>query len=223
LGRDGAVKDLKFMEHQDQKKSAIDVGEVPTNRLEALVDGVFAIAMTLLVLSIRIPDLANPTAGDLFSQLVVLWPTILSFIISFIILGMFWVAHHTEFRFIKKLDHKLIWLNIFYLLFVSLLPFSAELLGRYPYNQAAVIVYGIHLMLMVLIHYFMWQHASHHKDLVVEDLDPRINKLADRLSYVGVGSYVLAIALSFWRIEAALIIYLLVPLPYIFGWIYKLV
>lgn len=199
------------------------MGEVATNRLETLVDGVFAIAMTLLVLNIKIPEMANPTPGDLFSQLAVLWPTILSFIISFVILGMFWVAHHTEFRFIKKLDHKLIWLNIFYLLFVSLLPFSAELLGKYPYNRAAVIVYGVHLMLMVLVHYFIWQHASHHTSLVVDDLDPKINKLADRLSYVGIGSYIVAIALSFWKIEAALIIYLLVPLPYIFGWIYRLV
>jgi uncharacterized membrane protein len=211
------------MENHEQKKSAVDMGEVATNRLETLVDGVFAIAMTLLVLNIKIPEMVNPSAGDLFSQLVVLWPTILSFIISFVILGMFWVAHHTEFRFIKKLDHKLIWLNIFYLLFVSLLPFSAELLGKYPYNQAAVIVYGVHLMLMVLVHYFIWHHASLHASLVVEDLDPKINKLADRLSYVGIGSYIFAIALSFWKIEAALVIYVLVPLPYIFGWIYRLV
>jgi len=211
------------MHEHNQKQSVIDMGEVATNRLETLVDGVFAIAMTILVLSIQIPEMDNPSSGDLFSQLVVLWPKVLSFIISFIILGMFWVAHHTEFRYIKKLDHKLIWLNIFYLLFVSLLPFSAELLGKYPYNQAAVIVYGIHLMLMVLIHYFIWQHASHHTNLVVDDLDPRINKLADRLSYIGASSYIIAIALSFWRIEAALAIYVLVPLPYIFGWIYRLV
>lgn len=211
------------MKNHNHKQSAVDGGEVATTRLETLTDGVFAIAMTLLVLSIQIPDqLIHPTSQDLLAQLVSLWPKILSFIVSFIILGMFWVGHHTEFRYIKKLDHKLIWLNIFYLLFVSLLPFSAALLGLYPENQVAVIVYGTHLIIMVLVHFFMWQHASHHTNLVVEDLDPRVNKLANRLAYVAVSAYAIAIALSFWQVNVSLIIYAIVPVPYIFGWIYYL-
>ncbi|HYV33890.1 MAG TPA: TMEM175 family protein [Candidatus Limnocylindria bacterium] len=210
------------MEH-NQRKSIVDMGEVSTARLETLVDGVFAIAMTILVLDIHVPDLlAGATSNDLFTQLVAIWPRILSFILTFIILGMFWAGHHTEFRYIKKLDNKLIWLNIFYLMFVSFLPFTAALLGRYPLNQAAVIIYGIHLMIMVLVHYIMWQHASKHRNLVVENLDPRINKIADRLIYFSVPLYGIAILLSFWRIEASLIIYAFLPLPYIFGWTYKL-
>jgi uncharacterized membrane protein len=171
-----------------------------------------------------LPDLgAGATAGELFFRLGQLWPTLASFIVSFVVLAMFWVAHHTEFRYIKKLDHKLIWFNMFYLLFVSLLPFSAALLGMYPQNQTAVIVYGVHLSVMVLIQYFMWRHASGHKNLVEDNLDPRINKLAERLAVFGISTYVVAILFSFWNVDITLFLYAIVPLPYIFGWIYYLV
>ena len=208
---------------EQEKISAIDEGELSPARLETLTDGIFAIAMTILVLDIHVPELMKgATSGELFSSLVDIWPRIASFAISFIILAMFWVAHHTEFRYIKKLDHKLIWLNVFYLLFVSLLPFTAALLGRYPENQVAVIVYAIQLLALVLSQYSIWRHASHHKNLVVEDLDPRVNTLANRVCFFAVGAYLLAIALSFVNVNLTLIIYALIPLPYIFGWIYYL-
>jgi uncharacterized membrane protein len=90
-------------DQRNKKISAIEVGEVGAGRLEALTDGIFAIAMTILVLNVKLPDLAGSvSAGELFSSLAQLWPTLASFIVSFIILGMFWVAHHTEFRYIKN-------------------------------------------------------------------------------------------------------------------------
>ncbi len=206
------------------KKSIIDEEEIATRRLETLVDGVFAIAMTLLVLDIRLPEAAEMVnSHDLLLQLLVLAPKFFSFIISFVILGTFWAGHHTEFQYIKKLDHTLIWFNIFYLLFVSFLPFSASLLGKYTFNQTAVVVYGANLMMLVAIHYGMWQHARHHKNLIKENIDKRIDKLVDILGSFAMLAYGLAIVLSFWYLEASLIIYLLVPLPYIFGWIYRLV
>jgi len=206
------------------KKSVIDEGNLSPQRLQALVDGIFAIAMTLLVFNIRLPEgVSIATSQDLWMSLAVIWPKIFSFIISFVLLGVFWAAHHIEFSFIKKLDHKLTWLNIFYLLFVSFFPFVAEILGSYTRNQAAVIFYGVQLIVMVLIHYFIWHHVKNHKELQVENLDLRVHKLADILGYAAVFAYALAIALSFWKIEAALIIYFLVPVPYIAGWIYRLV
>ena len=215
---------MKFIKESFRKKSVIDDGNLSPLRLQTLVDGVFAIAMTLLVFNIRLPELANITnSNDLFLNLAGLWPKVFSFIISFILLGVFWVGHHVEFSYIKKLDHKLIWFNIFYLLFVSFFPFVAEILGSYTYNQTAVILYGAHLIIMVLIHYCMWYYVKNHAFLLQEGLDPRVNKLADILGYAAILAYGAAIILSFWRIEASLIIYFLVPLPYIFGWIYRLV
>ena len=212
---------MKELHHQ---KYLIDQEDISPARLQALVDGVFAIAMTLLVFNIHAPALADPAnAQDLFLQLASLWPSLVSFIISFIVLGTFWVGHHTEFHYIKKLDHTLIWLNIFYLLSVSFTPFTAELLGRFTQNQTAIMIYGANLIVMVLIHYGMWQHIKNHKNLVVENLDPSINKLVNVLAFFAILAYALAMAVSFWWVPASLIIYFIVPLPYIFGWIYRLI
>lgn len=206
------------------KKSLIDDEDIPKERLQALVDGIFAIAMTLLVFSVHVPDVAETaSAGDLLKGLQVLLPSIATFLVSFVILGMFWVAHHTEFHYIKKLDHRLIWMNIFYLLFVCLVPFSAELLGDFLLNQTAIVFYGINLMAMVLIHAAIWNHVTARQQLVIEYVDQRINKLVRRISYFAVAAYFLAILLSFWNPIIALVIYAIVPLPYIFGWAYKLV
>ncbi len=206
------------------KKSIIDEANISTARLEALTDSIFAVAMTLLILDVHLPVITGTISSDsLWQGLLAILPKLLSFAISFIILGMFWVAHHTEFHYIEKLDHKIIWLNIFYLLFVCAVPFSAGLLGSYADNQVAIIVYGFNLMILVLIHFAMWQHASEHKDLMVKDLDVRINKLVSRMTFFAVVGYLAAILFSFWSREAALIIYAIVPLPYIFGWTYKLV
>ncbi len=212
------------MKSHHHKKTIIDDENVPPLRLQALVDGVFAIAMTLLVFNIHVPEISpNASALGLLFQLSGTWTSIFSFIVSFIILGTFWVGHHTEFHYIKKLDHELIWYNIVYLLLVSFLPFTAALLGKYTHNATALVMYGLHLILMVFIHYLMWQHAISHKNLIIEDIDPRIHRLVDRLTFFAVGAYVVAIVMSFIWIPLTLIIYVLAPLPYIFGWIYQLV
>ena len=205
------------------KKSLINYENLSPARMQTLVDGVFAIAMTLLAFNIKLPESANfANPQSLFSGLLGIWPIFLSFAIGFVILGMFWVGHHIEFNYIKKLDHKLIWFNIFYLLFVSLFPFTAQLLGSHPYNQTAIIFYALNLMIMVFIQYVMWQHATSHGALIEEDVDARINNLVHRLCYVAVVAYALAILFSFFLPIASLIIFLIVPLPYILGWIYRL-
>lgn len=205
------------------KKSIIDEQNLTPTRLETLVDAVFAIAMTILVLELHVPEIGNVgNAHELWLGLVSIWPSVFSFVVSFVILGMFWVGHHTEFHYIKKLDNKLIWLNIFYMLMVSFLPFTAALLGRYSYNQTAVIIYGAQLLAMVLLHYFMWRHAAGHKNLITQDLDARVNNLVNRLTFFAVVAYGLAIIISFFSLPIALLIYIVAPIPYIMGWIYKL-
>lgn len=207
----------------NQKKSLINYENLSPARMQALVDGVFAIAMTLLAFNIKLPESSDfADSRALFSGLIGIWPIFLSFAIGFVILGMFWVSHHIEYNYIKKFDHALIWYNIFYLLLISLFPFTAALLGSHPYNQTAIIFYALHLIVMVFMHFFMWRHATSHKALIAQDLDPRINNLVNRLCYVAVLAYVLAIAATLIAPSVSLIIFLIVPLPYIFGWIYKI-
>src|SRR4030088_188078 len=98
--------------------------QLSRNRIEALTDGVFAVAMTLLVLDIKVPELEPPLAGaELPLKPLALWPKFLSYLISFVILGVYWVGHHIQLSFIRRADRPLLWINILFLLWVALVPF----------------------------------------------------------------------------------------------------
>jgi uncharacterized membrane protein len=114
-------------------------------RLEAFSDGVFAIVITLLILDIRIP-VVRPT--DLGAALVDILPQILTYILSFFIVGLYWHLHHQVAAQIKLIDGAFIWLNLVWLLFVSMLPFPTALLGRYPFQPIPLTIYGINLILV---------------------------------------------------------------------------
>src|SRR5215469_16375933 len=114
----------KQQRHEDDE--AVDQG---MGRILALSDGVFAIAMTLLILQIAIPA----TAGDgrLSRALLALWPRYLAYLLSFLVIARFWVIHHQAFRLIARFDTALVWLNLLLLLFVAFLPFPTSVLGQH--------------------------------------------------------------------------------------------
>jgi uncharacterized membrane protein len=97
-------------------------------RVLALSDGVFSIIMTLLVLDVRVPELAQ--GQSLNEALAEVGPSFTAFVVSFIIAGMYWVGHRDLFALIRRTDRGLVWLNILFLLPLCLLPFGAQLLGR---------------------------------------------------------------------------------------------
>ncbi len=112
------------------------------HRLEALVDGVFAIAMTILVLEVKVPDLEAPrSAAELGAKLAHDAPTIAAYFFSFGLLGIFWAWHHRLARLIASLDVPLVALSLFFLSLVSFFPFAAALVGRYLLNPASMAVY----------------------------------------------------------------------------------
>jgi uncharacterized membrane protein len=114
-------------------------------RLEAFSDGVFAIVITLLILDIRIPVVPPPALGV---ALVNILPQMLTYILSFFIVGLYWHLHHQVAAQIKQIDEPFIWLNLIWLLFVSTLPFPTALLGRYPLQPIPLTIYGINLILV---------------------------------------------------------------------------
>ena len=120
---------------------------IPLNkaRLEAFSDGVFAIVITLLILDIKIPDVQS---AALPAALVDILPQLLTYILSFFIVGLYWHLHHQVAAQIKLIDEAFIWLNLVWLLFVSVLPFPTALLGRYPLQPIPLTIYGINLILV---------------------------------------------------------------------------
>lgn len=113
-------------------------------------DAVFAIAITLLALEIRIPELRHPTPQRLSEVLVRLLPQFWSFAISFWIVGTLWVTHHRIFHYIRGYDRRLLLINLLFLMWVALMPFSGSLLGEYGEYQISVIIYSAHMIVASL-------------------------------------------------------------------------
>lgn len=149
----------------DDRSVTHDVGDAETNRLEAFSDGVFAIAITLLVLQIRVPEL-GPGEG-LASVLRDLWPSYIAYATSFGLIGIIWVNHHNLFRLVRRIDHMLLMINLALLLCVAFIPFPTALVARYLREDAgapAVAAYGITLTFTAIIYNCLWFYLVLNRD-----------------------------------------------------------
>jgi len=125
----------------------LDKRGLAKNRIEALADGIFAVAMTLLVLDIKSPvNREFETAADLVNYLVALEHSFAMYAISFFVLAIFWISHHLLFHFVRHVDRRLLWLNVGFLLLVTFVPFSTDLLGDHGHLMLPVLVYGANLL-----------------------------------------------------------------------------
>jgi TMEM175 potassium channel family protein len=131
-------------------------------RLEAFSDGVFAIVITLLILDIRIPEV-QPQA--LPAALVTILPQLLTYVLSFFIVGLYWHLHHQVAAQVKQIDGAFIWLNLVWLLFVSVLPFPTALLGRYPLQPIPLTIYGTNLILVNVTGFVILVYFKNHPEL----------------------------------------------------------
>ena len=118
------------------------------DRVVALTDGVFAIIVTILVLEIKVPS--NLNHDSLRDVLEELRPTVVAWVISFLITGMYWVAHRDLFARVRVVNRDLVWLNLLFLLPASLIPFAASVLGEYPNEPLAIHLYGV-VMIVVSV------------------------------------------------------------------------
>ncbi len=143
------------------------------DRIVNLSDGVFAIAITLLVLDIRVPDIPQRMVdSQLPGTLLSLWPNYLGYVLSFVGISAFWFIHHSIFRYIRAYDRVLIYLNFLFLMVVAFVPFPTSLLGEYGGHQLPVAIYAATLavgrLLLTAIHWY----ASRNDQMLHEPLDP---------------------------------------------------
>jgi uncharacterized membrane protein len=130
-------------------------------RLAALSDGVFAIAMTLLVLDLHVPlSEGIHTEHYLWRQLVKLSPNLVALVLSFLTLGIFWVGQQTQLNHLARGDRNLAWIHLVFLLDVSLMPFSTGLLARFITYRLALLVYWFNLLLLGVALFAGWRYAS---------------------------------------------------------------
>ncbi len=142
------------------------------DRILFFSDAVMAIAITLLVIDLRVPEMARGFApAKLAPALLRLWPNYLGYLLSFFIIGNYWFSHHRLFRPIRRYDDRLTWLNLLFLFFTALLPFSTRLIGLYPGTRTSVLVYSLNILPLALISYAMARHAYSGNRLVDASVD----------------------------------------------------
>lgn len=189
------------------------VGSMSTHRVEALSDGVFAIIMTLLVFDIKLPQ-APP--AELPQALPKIAPSFIGYVISFVLLGIYWIGHRNQYNFIRRADQNLHWLNILFFGVAGLVPFSTGLMSRYPGQWLAVAIYGANLIGIGLALFWHWSYATRDYRLVDPDLPRATIRLGKQRSLLAPSCYLLAIGLGLVDPAISLVVYALVPLLYIF-------
>jgi uncharacterized membrane protein len=190
-------------------------------RLVFFSDAVFAIAITLLALEIRLPELHHVTTHKLAKALLDLLPQFYGFAISFWIIAVYWIAHHRIFGYIRAYDRRLLVINLLFLMWIVLMPFSASLLGRYGANQLAEVVYFTHMILTSLSMALLWWYAARDRRLVDPDIDPFVI----RYNYARILSlpvvFLFAIGISFISTAAAgytvLLLFLIRPVTALYA------
>lgn len=140
-------------------------------RLITFTDGVFAIAITLLILDIQVPvvDEANG-APELARAVRDLGPSVFAYVLSFLVIGLYWQVHRRVFARIVRADTVLTWLNLVYLLFIGFLPFPTAMRGDYPDSRFSFVVYAGVQVAIGLLSSAMWSYASHGRRLIRPDI-----------------------------------------------------
>lgn len=139
-------------EIREFKSSGID-----KSRIIGFSDGVFAFAITLLVTRINLPD--GTTESELHKILLGLWPVYFSFILSVLVIGKYWIAHHRILRHIRQFDFRLTWLNIFLLVSIAFLPFPTDVFGTFDSSEIAVVFYAGSLAMVGLWQLVIWWYV----------------------------------------------------------------
>jgi len=185
-------------------------------RLEAISDGVFAIALTLLVLDIKVPvSEAIKTEGELFASLCNLMPKFLSYFLSFMTLGIFWTGSITQFTYIDKSDRHLNWICLFFLLFVSLLPFTTAFLSEHIQFKLSIGLYWLNIFLLGLVIYIQWAYAYKHDYLSISESEkPVVNKVIRKRIIIAQTLYAIGALLCFVNIYLSIIMIILIQLNY---------
>jgi uncharacterized membrane protein len=192
------------------EQASLDQDHVGLERLIFFSDGVFAIAITLLALDIRLPATeAAPNNAQLLAQLLGLWPKYLAYAISFLAIGTFWMGHHRRFRFIRRYDRGLLTLNLLFLLVIAFVPFPTSVLSESG-NRTATIFYALTMTMAGVMLTAIWWHASRHNHLT----DPRLTVHQRQRQFVGlvvtIVLFVASIGLAFLNEGLARLSWLLI-------------
>jgi uncharacterized membrane protein len=165
-------------------------------RIEALTDAIFAVTMTLLVLDLKLPARHGAPQFDWPTAVSIIEPRLLSYVVSFIVLCVFWTGHVRLMRLLRNTDHGFIWLNLLFLLATTFVPFTTSLGADYDL-QIVDIIYGANIALILGIHFLLWHHLLIRPHLHAQHLPAGVGRVVRQRFALAFGVVVLAIALAF--------------------------
>lgn len=203
-------------EMQASPSPAILEDELETNRVEALSDGVIAIAITLLIIEIGVPHLEEGEEG-LFSAMWDRWPLYLAYVASFWSIGLAWIIHHQMFRCIRRFDHLLLLFNLIFLLVIAFVPHPTAIVGEYllaeEEQDAALAVYSGTWLLLALSLNLLWWWARR-ADLLHGGAELSGVQSISRQILIGIPLYAGVLLLSFVSFPLTLILYVVIAIVY---------
>ena len=190
---------------------------VPGNeRIAALSDGLFSIVFTLLVLELKVPTIpADVLATQLPIALYQQLPMMAGHVVSFVVIGIYWVGQHNMLMHIKRHDRTFLWLNLLFLMFVGFMPFPVSLIVEYGQEQIAIIVYAAVLVATGLALDLMWWYATSNHRLIDEEMEQDLITFVHGRVLIAPALYLLAIGVSFISVWAAKAVFILVAVAYI--------
>jgi uncharacterized membrane protein len=187
--------------------------KVSKGRFEAFSDGVFAIAITLLVLEIHLPNEPTLTNGEMQRYLSHLWPQLLTYVTSFATVGIIWLNHHSAFEYVRRVDRTTLILNLLLLLSVCFIPFPTALLAKYGPLPSSTVLYGATLTAMGVFFGLVWAHAVGQQRRT-DTTSPRLDRKALTRGAIGNVVYLAATLLGFVAPQVSAILFIVVALYY---------
>ena len=190
------------------------------DRLIFFSDAIFAIVMTLLILEIRAPDNvpSNVAATEVPSLVWALWPKFFSYVLSFLVIGTYWISHHQIFRYVRSYDRVLLWLNLVFLLSISFIPFPTDLLGEYGELRFSVIFYAASLGMARLLLAVVWWYIVAGPIRTGDELDPGLARYHFFRSLAIPALFFLSIGISLVSVNAAVASWLLLFVADVVMW-----
>jgi uncharacterized membrane protein len=184
-----------------------------SKRMEALSDGIFAIAATLLVLEVKVPESgASPLMLQTVQQVL---PSFLGFVFSFLNILIFWVNHDNIGKVLVRFDAKLTYMNIIFLLFISLIPFTTAFISRFPSSLVSVTFYGTLLMMTSIMATIMYYYIAFKSKLMIKNITMKSRRKIWKRIISGPVLFAIAVALGFINIYIPITIYIVTPLLFL--------
>jgi uncharacterized membrane protein len=175
-------------------------------RFETLSDGIFAVAMTILVLDLKLPQLPHDVSStQMFLALFALWPKIGAFIISFLFLAKTWDVQRLVIHAVDRVDYPFVVMNVLLLLVCCFLPFSTGLVAEYPQVSFAASVYLANMIALPCLNYLMWHHATRRRRLVNKTIDPAVVRWFGNNHRLVIAIYSVAFPIAYFKPELSVL------------------